>query len=353
MLKRGYMEAHLILPNENLLGKFDFSNFPDTLDLWVEMYFRLAVTTSKRSQKEQRRDLSLFLGFFSIEEGTLQRERWTPRLSRTFVDWLRAKTTDKGSRHYSDRTINRILAHLKTFGRWVHKYRPLSLGDPIKGLKMLPVNRLDIERALTESETRRMLDAADSLLQIEGLSRDRKRYKRLGIKPRSKRVRPFRNRAMVYLLITTGMRRIAVCRLNLEDIDFRKKEIVAKEKGGGSHTYIISQEGLRAIDDYLENERPADNEHWQSPALFLPGKQVSSGTGRLNVVSLNNIWNKVAKLAMVEDKTPHSARHAMGRKVIKRTGNIAAVQQVLGHKNISSSAEYSRLSRDELRGVVE
>ena len=347
------MTTRLTPPNENSPDKLDVSDFPDTLDWWVELYFRLAVTTSQRSQKEQRRDLSLFLGFFSMEEGTLQRQRWTPRLSRVFVDWLRAKTTDNGSRHYSDRTINRILAHLKTFAKWTHKYRPLPLGNPIKGLKMLPVNRLDIERALTDSETRRMLDAADSLLQIEGLSRDRKRYKGLAKKPRSRRVRPFRNRAIVYILIATGMRRIAASQLNVNDIDFKKKEILAKEKGGGSHTYIISQEGLRAVGDYLENERPADNERWRSPALFLPGKQIPQGTGRLNVAGINDVWNKVAKLADVDGKTPHSARHAMGRKVIKRTGNIAAVQQVLGHKNISSSAEYSRLSRDELRGVVE
>ena len=61
--------------------------FPDTLDLWAEGYFQFEVTTSPSSQKVQKRDLGLFMEFMTEAEGTLVRERWTPRLSKTFVDW--------------------------------------------------------------------------------------------------------------------------------------------------------------------------------------------------------------------------------------------------------------------------
>ena len=61
----------------------------DSLALWAEHYFRFEVTTGTRSQKEQRRDLALFLRFMEAATGTLERRAWTPRLSRAFVEALR------------------------------------------------------------------------------------------------------------------------------------------------------------------------------------------------------------------------------------------------------------------------
>ena len=62
--------------------------------------------------------------------GTLERSAWTPRLSRAFVEALRKEINADDSRHYSDRTINRVAAHLKTFAKWIQKLRPVPLGNP-------------------------------------------------------------------------------------------------------------------------------------------------------------------------------------------------------------------------------
>jgi len=102
--------------------------------------------------------------------------------------------------------------------------------------------------------------------------------------------------------------------------------------------YQISAEGLRAIRDYVENERKEDAAAWESPALFLPASTVSQSSGRLAVNVVNGIWNEVAELAGVEGKTPHSARHAMGRHLIEKIGNIAAVQRQLGHNKEAHSS---------------
>ena len=65
----------------------------------------------------------------------------------------------------------------------------------------------------------------------------------------------FRNRAIVYILIETGMRRAAVSNLNLDDVDFKKRSVSVDEKGDRKHTYKISGEGLAAIKDYINKER--------------------------------------------------------------------------------------------------
>jgi site-specific recombinase XerD len=93
---------------------------PDGLAWWAEQYFRYAVTASPVSQQVQRRDLARFLQFMRAEEGTDRRPAWTPRLSSAFQHHLQSTLTAEGRRAWSDRTIVRMLAHLKTFATWVH-----------------------------------------------------------------------------------------------------------------------------------------------------------------------------------------------------------------------------------------
>jgi site-specific recombinase XerD len=207
----------------------------DTLRWWIEQYFRYQVTTSEASQKAKRRDLNQFLAFVEHEEGCCDCLCWTPRLSRAFRDHLRKELNEDGSRRWSDRTINRMLATLKTFSKWVHKLAPFTLGDPMEGLKNLrAAQRLEVDRALTKGERRRLLDTADALPVIGRRSKDRYRHsKKTPLeRPQHKSYRPLRNRAIMYTLIETGMRRAAVVGLEVDDVDFKRGQVTAVEKGG-------------------------------------------------------------------------------------------------------------------------
>lgn len=332
-------------------------NLSGSLEWWIDQYFKFEVTTAASSQAVQRRDLALFLSYVQEETGGDEVAAWTPRLSRSFQDRLRKEIDVKdgqGKRRLSDRTINRVMAHLKTFAKWVHKLKPFVLGDPMGKVSLLKVgNGLEIERACSAAERRKILDAADRLLRIGGESKDRNRNKGGEERPKRKGYRAYRNRAVIYCLLETGMRRAAIVNLDLEDVDFKKKAVSVREKGGLVHRYQISGEGLQAIRDYIENERKEDGKVWGSPALFLPASTVAQSSGRLAVNVVNQIWNEVAELAGVEGKTPHSARHAMGRHIIEKTGNIAAVQRQLGHKNAAYSMQYARISERELADVIE
>src|SRR5262249_53316249 len=166
----------------------------DSLRWWAEQYFAFEVTTAASSQRVQRRDLELFLSFVEKETGDDSRRAWSPRLSRAFIDTLKKQVRSaRGERHYSDKTINRIIAHLKTFAKWMHKLFPFQLGEPMAKIQSLPVgNSLEIERALTAQERRKMLDAADLLLRIGGESRDRNRYGGEGERPKRKGYRAYR-----------------------------------------------------------------------------------------------------------------------------------------------------------------
>ena len=329
-------------------------NAPDGLRIWARWYFDHAVTTVAMSQREQVRDLNLFLNYMELTEKTDERPRWTPRLSESFKDHLKHSLKEDHSRHWSDRTINRVLTHLKTFAKWIHGLRPFPLGNPTAKIKAIPItNSLEVERALSAGERRRLLDAADLLPIVGGRSKSRRRYASEEERPKRKGYRPYRNRAIIYALTETGMRRKAVTSVNLSDVDFVKKKITVDEKGGMRHTYQINKEGLAAIRDYIQNEREADFEKWQSPALFLSPCTNPNGNGRLTVKVINDVWNHVCKIAGIEGKTPHSARHAMGRYIIEKTGNVAAVQRQLGHKNAAYSMQYSLITDEELNVILD
>ena len=156
--------------------RLDLEGGSDSLAGWLEAYFAVEVTTAQSSRAVQRRDLMRFLRFMQAEEGSDERSLWTSRLSRAFLDALHKELDANGSQRFSDRTIARMTAHLKTFAKWIHRLRPFRLGDPTEKLKTVLIGPgLEIERALSEGERRKLLDAADHLPIISGRSKDRRR----------------------------------------------------------------------------------------------------------------------------------------------------------------------------------
>ena len=219
--------------------------------------------------------------------------------------------------------------------------------------KLMPIgNGLDIERAISPAERRRILNSADTLPIVGGRSKDRHRFRNKQ-RPMRKGYRPYRNRAIVYTLIETGMRRAAVRNIDLADVEFEKRLINVEEKGGRTHGYKISREGISAIEDYVAKERVPDFKKWKSPSLFLSPATNAHGDGRLNPRVINTVFNEVCSLAGVEGHTPHDVRHAMGRHLIEKTGNIAAVQHQLGHTNPAYSMQYTRITDEKLGNALE
>jgi site-specific recombinase XerD len=330
---------------------------PDTLTWWQEQYFKFEVTTSPASQRAQRRDITHFILYMFREDGSDDRARWTPRLSGAFQSYLKSVIDENtGRRQWGDSSVKRTMTHLKAFSKWINKLLPFPLGDPmVKISTSIPGTGLEIERALTPAERRRILDVADLLPVTGGRSRDRSRHRKKTEleRPQRKGFRPYRNRAIIYTLVETGMRRAGVINITLIDIELNKQIIRTREKCDIEHSYHISKEGVEAIQDYLEHERQQDHEKWQSITLFLAASTNGRGNGTITHRVINTIWNDVCQAAGIEGKTPHSARHAMGRIIIEKTGNIAAVQRQLGHRNAKYSMQYARITGDELNAILD
>ncbi len=92
--------------------------------------------------------------------------------------------------------------------------------------------------------------------------------------------------------------------------------------------------------------------YYRIPALFLTAFTNAQSNGRLTVRAINHIWDEICAAARVEGRTPHSARHAMGVHIMKKFGNVAAVQRQLGHKNAAYSMQYARVTSDDLQDAL-
>ena len=335
----------------NSKGLIDFpEKISDNLDWWATKYFEIEVHTSLETQKAQKHDINLFLEFMQTQFSTLSRNNWTLKLTRNFLSFLRSQTDSNGKPLRNERTINRIMAHLKTFSKWIHKIQPFTLFNPMLKIKITDSgNVLDVDHAISSDERLKILEASDNLISFDAISKDKHRFKSTE-KPVLKYKRPYRDRAVIYTLIETGMRRSDVVNINFEKINFKTRKIYIADKK--TRKYQISKQGIKAIKDYIKSERDIDADKWQSPLLFLTPCTVSRSTGKLTPCVINNIWNRVCRAAEVSGKTPHSSRHAMGKYLYTKTGNPAAVKKQLGHTNPAYSIQYSQVSEKEIENIL-
>ena len=161
-----------------------------------------------------------------------------------------------------------------------------------------------------------------------------------------------RNYVIIVLMVTTGMRTIEVVRANISDlmIHKNKKRLYIQGKGrDGKDEYVkLSEEVYEAINDYL-TERNDDYE-----PLFISHKgQVGS---RLTTRTIRGIIKDLLRAIDIDDKrySAHSLRHSLATILIKNAhGTLAEAQQILRHKDISTTEIYNHaLLREENDGEI-
>ena len=161
-----------------------------------------------------------------------------------------------------------------------------------------------------------------------------------------------RNYAIIVLMVTTGMRTIEVVRANINDlmIHKNKKRLYIQGKGrDGKDEYVkLSEEVYEVLSDYL-NKRNDDFD-----PLFISHKgKVGS---RLTTRSIRGIIKDLLRAIDIDDKrySAHSLRHSLATILIKNAhGTLAEAQQILRHKDISTTEIYNHaLMREENDGEI-
>ncbi len=148
---------------------------------------------------------------------------------------------------------------------------------------------------------------------------------------------PRRDRAVVYLLATYGVRRQQVSDLQLADIDWRERTIdFAAHKGGKAIHHILTQSVAEALADYLWTERPTSDCDY----VFL--RQTSPHL-RLGPGAITDLVRARMASCGLPRRGPHALRHTFASRLLRAGESVKAIADLLGHRSLDAVAVYAKV----------
>ncbi|MBD3379916.1 MAG: tyrosine recombinase XerC [Candidatus Omnitrophica bacterium] len=154
-----------------------------------------------------------------------------------------------------------------------------------------------------------------------------------------------RDRAILEVLYSTGLRVSELVGLDLGDLDLISGLAKARGKGKKERIAILGKEAQNALRRYIDQRR----ERWpgNGTALFLN----KNGT-RLTDRSVRRIIDKYIKECSIEQKiSPHSIRHSFATHMLNNGADLRSVQELLGHKNLSTTQIYTHLGSKRIKEI--
>ena len=274
---------------------------------------RKASDHTLRAYSKDLADFEKFLGA-AAEAGASALSR--PRLRA----WL-AHLQEDGTLHRN--SVLRRFAAVRSLIRFLVQEGELA-ANPLIGLPM-PKTEKRLPRFLTEQEVTQLLEAPVKLAP-ELLKRDR---------------------ALLELMYSSGLRRSEVCGLNVGDLDMLAGGVRVFGKGSKERWVPVGKTALKALRDYLST-RPVTGSRDEDP-LFVSnkGKRLSDASIPLILTR----WARAAKL--LKTVTPHALRHSFATHLLDRGCDLKSLQEMLGHKNLSTTQVYTHVSLEHLKKVYE
>ncbi len=160
--------------------------------------------------------------------------------------------------------------------------------------------------------------------------------------------RRLRDRAILELLFSTGLRVAEAANLKRAQVNLKKDEFSVKGKGDKIRIVFLSPDAKKALKNYLDKRR--DN----SPALFVRhGNQKDiTDIKPLTARSIQRFMKKYAALAGITIKiSPHTLRHTMATDLLQAGADLRSVQEILGHSSITTTQIYTHLTNKRLKEI--
>jgi site-specific recombinase XerD len=266
-----------------------------------------------------------FLDSPTLSEATQRAYR---RDVREFCTWLDARGTDLDD--VDVRTLVDYASHLGSGRRPGGKLAPATIGRKLAavraflrhalGASRVPDARLAPRRGrrLPDAPRQREVDAELDALDGEGPL-------------------PLRNRALMELVYSCGLRSAEAVGLDLGDVDFEQELVhVRRGKGGKDRVVPLGEQAAFWVGRYLRDGRPA-LARGANDALFL-----SANGRRLDTSTLRRIAPH-----------PHRLRHAFATHLLEGGADLRTIQELLGHASLSTTQMYSHVDAKRLRKVYD
>lgn len=167
-----------------------------------------------------------------------------------------------------------------------------------------------------------------------------------------------RDRAILELLYSTGLRNAELCGLRRGDVDLERRTVFVRHgKGDKERMVPLGKKAVEALTGYLgvygELLRLQHHQHGEGPDLELPLFLTVYGT-RVGAHVLKKQLHKYVKAAKLDPKTtPHSLRHACATHLLKGGADIRQIQSLLGHSSLEATQIYTKVETSDLRAMLD
>jgi site-specific recombinase XerD len=231
----------------------------------------------------------------------------------------------------------KVGGRLDPMKRRTQNYYLIALRAFLKFLRMRGIPSLNPERIELAKVPERSLDL------ISGAE-----LARLMAAPKADSLDGKRDRAILELLFSTGLRISELCALSIDDVDLTRDEFSVRGKGDKVRVVFISDEAKSMVREYLAARKDMDD------ALFVRyGKKAHIGEdARITPRTVQRLLKRYAAKAGITRKvTPHVIRHSFATDLLSNGADLRSVQALLGHANIGTTQIYTHVTDAHLREV--
>lgn len=290
----------------------------ETIDGFLR-HLRIVKNASPLTLKSYAEDLESLLAFFSEETGHV------PQVDQVTIGQLRNYVSYLYDCGYSRSTIARRLACLRSFFRYCQR-EGLIEGNPA--------------RALRTPRAGRKLPNVLSNRQIEQLMET----------PAAETPAGLRDRAILEIFYSAGLRAAELARLDLESWDTDAGVLRVMGKGRKERMAPIGRHAEAALQAWIEVRQPASEASADDQqAIFL-----NRFGRRLSTRSLGRLMEKHVKAAGLDPhSSPHTLRHTFATHLLDGGADLRSVQELLGHKSLTTTQIYTHVSTARLRETYE
>lgn len=295
----------------------------EQIDQFLE-YLEVEKNSSKLTIRDYRHYLEVFLEWYSstLPEKSIQDlDLGSVRKYRVYL----TKHTDVQGRSLKKVTQNYYVIALRSFLRFLIK----------NDVSTLEPSKIDLPK--TESRSLKFLE--------------REQIDRLVTMPDTSKEEGVRDRAILELLFSTGLRVSELTKLNHDQINLDRREFGVIGKGGRARVVFISDRAAEWVKQYLAFR----SDNFKPLFIRYSGRVVEENGGekmRLAVRSVERIVKKYVKLARLPvDATVHTMRHSFATDLLTNGADLRSVQEMLGHKNIATTQIYTHITNKQLRDV--
>ncbi|MCS6978132.1 MAG: tyrosine recombinase XerC [Gemmatales bacterium] len=275
-------------------------------------YLSVERNASALTVKSYREDLTQALDFFR-QQGAGEVDRVSTRMVRAYLAWLH----EQG---YAKTTTARRLAAIRSFFRYLLRNGQVR-ENPAETLRG-PRQERKLPNFLTEADLTALLETPP-------------RHTPLGV----------RDRAILEALYSAGLRVSELVGLNVQDVDLDAAVATVRGKGKRERLALLGRPALKALQAWLQTrEQLLASLNRQTEAVFVNLR----GT-RLTVRSVGRLLRKYLLQAGLNVRaTPHTLRHSFATHLLDRGADIRSVQELLGHRNLSTTQVYTHLTTSRL-----